>query len=526
MSSSDVDRALQNLLVEHDLLVDFPAAAKRETEAWVADLGLGDPALEDLEHLPFVTMDEVSSRDLDQALCLQPHEGGFIAWYAIADAAHFVKLPSALFAEALRRGATAYLPGRVVSMLPKALSEGVVSLNPKVRRRALVWRMHVDRQGVCVQTTLHRARIRSRAKLAYDGVQAWLDGEVEHPGIEPERVDDPEVLASLRCLPEFGHLRLAVAEEHGVVRYRRRELAVTRDGFRFVAYADDRNDVERFNEQLSLLCNVEGARLLHEARAPQGLLQPIYRVHEPPEPQLLDRLEHQLSSLCRLHQLDPDQWGWRAPSAQSLAAFLDGLPHDGDPGRVAHAVHRQAVLMNRAAAYRSAPGPHHGVGAPFYGRFSAPMREVVGVFLHQELEQMQSGIAPPNPAGFDSADAVRDAVIEAATRSRRLQRTLDREINRLALDQLFQESRDPMPATVMGVSKGRIHVQLDAPPIDAKVYFRHLQARHGPLQVDELGLAALQEDGTPWVIVGQRVQVVVLGPDGDTDRWALDLLRA
>ncbi len=511
---------IEALLHEHDLEDRFPEGAVREAAAHVAAPGLEDPALEDLERLAFCTIDETTSRDLDQALYVEAHGEGFVAWYAIADAGHYVPLGSALFAEALRRGATAYLPGRNVPMLPRSLSEGIVSLNPGEPRRAVVWRMEVGPDGRCVRTTLHRARIRSRAKLAYDGVQAWLDGS-------PPPCDDPEVLASLAQLPGFGRLRMRVAEERGVVRYRRRELSVTAgdDGLRFVAHADDRNDVERYNEQLSLLCNVEGARLLHTHASERGdLLQPIYRVHEPPEGDLVERLQAQLRAIRALHGLSPDAWHWAPTSDESLAEFLDGLPHDGREGRIAHAVHRQAVMMNRAAVYRAAPGPHHGVGAPVYGRFSAPMREVVGVFLHQELDELRTGHAQPIPPPFRSADAVRTAVIDAATRSRQRQRDLDRQINRRALDHLFEAAPVALRCTVMGVSRGRVHVQLDAPPIDAKVYFRHLAERHGPLTVAEHGVAALKEDGTPLVVIGQPARLRVLGRDGASDRWALDLL--
>lgn len=513
---------LAHLLAEHDLDEPFPARVLAETQRWVDAPGIDDPELTDLTGLPFCTIDEVESRDLDQALCIERAGDRLVAWYAIADAAHFVRLGSALFDEALRRGATAYLPGVVVPMLPEPLSEGVVSLNPHEPRRALVWRMEVDEAGTCVSCRIEPARIRSRAKLAYDSVQAWFDG-----GTPP--TDDARVLESLRQLPELGARRLAAGDERGVVRYRRRELSVGLDdrGLRFVAHGEDRNDVERFNEQLSLMCNVEGARAMARGEATKAgdVLQPIYRVHEPPEEQLLARMEAQLRALARLHELG-DDWVWAPGDSRSLAEFLDALPREGAPGRIAHAIHRQAVLMNRAAVYRAAPGPHHGVGAPLYGRFSAPMREIVGVFLHQELAELRAGAAVPVPPRFADAGALRDAVIDAAAASRSRQRVLDRQLNRIALDHLFEQASEPLAATVMGVSRGRVHVQLDAPPIDAKVYFRHAEAAQGRLRADDLGLAALRADGTPWVVVGDPVRLLVRGRDHASDRWDLELERA
>ncbi|MEN0060743.1 MAG: RNB domain-containing ribonuclease [Myxococcota bacterium] len=510
---------VEALITEHELRVDFGADVLAEADAHEASPGLDDPTLEDLTGLPFATIDEVTSRDLDQALYVEADAatGDFVAWYAIADAAHYVPVGSATFREALLRGATYYFPGRNVPMLPRTLSEGIVSLNPAVHRRALVWRMAVATDGHCTTTTLHRARIRSRAKLDYDGVQAWFDGQ------RPDPTDDPEVLASLRALAQFGECRLAVAETRGVVQIRRREVTVGLGdaGLRFVAQGDERNDVERFNEQLSLLCNIEGARRLEEAeqRLPE-LVQPIFRVHRPPNEDLLDRLAAQLKTLCAHHDLPVAQWVWSPDEGPSLAKFLDRLPVEQ---RVSQVVHRQVVMMNRAATFETEPGPHHGVGASRYGRFSAPMREVVGVFLHQELAEAARAKRSPLPANFATPEALQQAVIDAATTSRQRQRTIDRQLNRAALDQIFTDATTPLPATVMGVSRGRVHVQLDEPPIDAKVYFRHLSDRHGPLTADALGMAAHRADGTPLVVAGDSVQVRVLGRDAETDRWALDL---
>ncbi len=91
-------------------------AAMTEARLLATEPGIDDPALTDLTHLPFVTIDEESSRDLDQALCIQRAGADFVVWYAIADAAWFVRPGSALFQEALERGATLYLPGLVVPL--------------------------------------------------------------------------------------------------------------------------------------------------------------------------------------------------------------------------------------------------------------------------------------------------------------------------------------------------------------------------------------------------------------------------
>ncbi|MCG6919535.1 MAG: RNB domain-containing ribonuclease [Acidobacteria bacterium] len=85
------DPRLEQLIECHELAREYPAEVHAEAAAFVEAPGFDDPSLEDLELLPFVTIDDEDSRDLDQALCLARGDtGGFEVWYALADASHFV----------------------------------------------------------------------------------------------------------------------------------------------------------------------------------------------------------------------------------------------------------------------------------------------------------------------------------------------------------------------------------------------------------------------------------------------------
>lgn len=503
-----------------------PPAVMAEAARAVADPGTRDPALLDLGDLPFVTIDEVHSRDLDQALFIERRAGGYTVWYAIADPAWCVRPGTALFAEALRRGATYYLPGLVIPMLPRELSEGTVSLNPGVDRRALVFEVRLDGEGRVERTEIHRARVRSRVKTSYDAVQRYLDGD--GPGGELADVRG-RTAASLQLLAEVGRLRLALAEARNVVALRRTEISVSlagARGLRFVAVADPRNDVERYNEQISLLCNIEGARFLHRGDIDGDGVEPIYRVHQAPSNERLDELADQIDALIRIHRLDEDRWGWRRGRG-SLAAYLDALPVDGRYARLASSIHRQVMLTGGRSQFATAPGIHYGVGAEIYGRFTAPMREVVGIYEHQETWEKLSG-APAVQGG-----ALREQVVEAANRARQTQRELDREVNRRVLDQLFGDDlRQPLEGrprrrgTVLGISRSKVHVGLDDPPIDVKVYIYHLKRQLGDRVAQGRDRMTLRDpaNGQRLRVVGDAVAVRTLDRDEERDRWRLELL--
>ncbi|MCP4895364.1 MAG: RNB domain-containing ribonuclease, partial [bacterium] len=245
------------IVIQHGLDPLYPDAVHRETHELDIESMLSDPDLEDLDHLPFVTIDNRDSRDLDQALFIERNNRDYIVWYALADAAAFVRPGSALFEEALRRGSSFYLPGLTLPMLPRRLSEDWISLNENRCRRAFVFKMEIDSSGLCRNTRLHRARIRSRKKLSYPRVQrAWDDPGGSGFSRQPFQ-------ESLELLREVGRLRLAEAKSRHVVQYNRREVEVipADDELGFAIIRRQRLEVESCNEQISLLCNIEGARL-------------------------------------------------------------------------------------------------------------------------------------------------------------------------------------------------------------------------------------------------------------------------
>jgi len=166
------------------------------------------------------------------------------------------------------------------------------------------------------------------------------------------------------------------------------------------------------------------------------------------------------------------------------------------------------------------------VGADAYARFSAPMREIVGVFCHDELLERLAGEERPSNGAPDD-EVLRDRLVAAATRAKVRQRRLERAANRLVIDELLgtdmqapKKNRPRRLGTLMGLGRGKAHVRLDAPPIDLKVYVRHLHSDHGRLYIGQGGVR-LFAGKEPVLTVGERVEVAAAGRDHKTDRWRL-----
>ncbi len=505
-TANSAEAKLYQVAADRGLDPVFPRVVDEQVDALLKNTGIKDPQLTDMSDLPFVTIDGADSMDLDQAVFVETTSDGHVVHYALADASYYVSQGTPLHQEALRRGASYYLPGIMIPMLPRALSEGLVSLNANVERRSVVFSMTLDSEGRCSNTTIQPTKIRSRGKLSFGAVQAFYDGGAGFG----EQVDE-----NLRGLAEVGRRRMQLAEERGVVRYRRHEVSakLTSGGVRFTASSSVRRDVERFNEQLSLLCNIEGARYL--AKHGADFVEPIYRVHPSPSEEKMQAFEQMLVNLVETHTLKPSLWLWSSKQEKPLREYLDELPETGPEGRIAMAIHRQAVMANLRSTFQTDAAAHHGVGAEVYARFSAPMREMVGVFLHRELLEARAGHGHANRE-------LRSHVVAQANAAKTLQRTVRHEGNRLVLEQLFRDAKADqknLQGTLMGAQGSKAYVRLDEPPIDVKVYLK-LGSRQ--LTPTRSGIALLEDEQAVFRL-GDEVGVRVLHKDETRDRWVLEL---
>ncbi|GAA2465043.1 RNB domain-containing ribonuclease [Winogradskya humida] len=376
------------LRAELELPAEFPAAALREAEAAVS---LPLPAV-DRTDVPLVTVDPATSRDLDQAVHIARRDGGFRVRYAIADVASYVRPGGDLEVETWVRGQTIYLPDGKVPLHPAVLSEGAVSLLPDVDRAAVLWTIDLDATGAIVGVGVERARVRSRAKLDYEGLQRAVDAGTAD--------------AAVALLPEVGALLAARAAERGAVDLPlpEQEIEPDGDGWRLVLRAQ--LAVEGWNAQISLLTGMAAASLMLGGGV--GLL----RTMPGPRPEAVTTLRAAAGSLGV---------GW--PEGASVGAVVASVD-PGDPRGAAFL--DQAAELLRGAAYTAFDGvapeliSHGGVGAP-YAHVTAPLRRLADRYATEVCLALHEGRAVPQWARdalpkLPKAMAATDRVASAAAR--------------------------------------------------------------------------------------------------------------
>ena len=186
MTARESERALllrvaRQAMVEHGLEPDFPPAALAEAGA-LSGAAPRDGAERDLRALPWCSIDNDDSRDLDQLTVADAPAGkSTTIRVAVADVSATVARGSALDRHARTNTTSVYTPPRNFPMLPDRLSTDLTSLNSGEDRLAVVAEIAVGDDGVCQESKVYRAVVHNHAKLAYHAVGSWLQGDGPPP---------------------------------------------------------------------------------------------------------------------------------------------------------------------------------------------------------------------------------------------------------------------------------------------------------------------------------------------------------
>ncbi len=209
----DLGAIARRAMLTRGLEPDFPAEAMSQLSGVPGPARDADPAIRDLRGLLWCSIDNDSSRDLDQLTVAEPLPGGATKiLIAIADVDAIVKPGSPIDRHARANTSSVYTAAKIFPMLPERLSTDLTSLSEGEDRLAIAIKMAIAADGSVAGSDVYRALVRNRAKLAYRSVAAWLDGAAE----APERVERIGGLAdNLRLQDRTAQLMRSVRHLHG-----------------------------------------------------------------------------------------------------------------------------------------------------------------------------------------------------------------------------------------------------------------------------------------------------------------------
>ncbi|HLX36239.1 MAG TPA: RNB domain-containing ribonuclease, partial [Candidatus Binataceae bacterium] len=204
----------RNAMIDHGLLPEFSAAVTAELRGIAKPAGIA-ASMRDLRDLPWVSIDNDDSRDLDQLSVVTSEAGSVKVLVAIADVDAIVHQGSAIDGHARTNTTSVYTAAEIFSMLPEMLSTDLTSLGEDQDRVAIVIEMAVsDRDGSVGASDIYRAAVRNHAKLAYNSVAAWLEGTTAPPG---RLAQDAELQKQLRIQDRIAQAMKQLRHSHGAL---------------------------------------------------------------------------------------------------------------------------------------------------------------------------------------------------------------------------------------------------------------------------------------------------------------------
>jgi len=243
---------------------DFPPEALRQLDALKAHpASAAAPGVRDLRSMLWSSIDNDSSRDLDQAEVVERVSNGIRVLIAIADVDVDVPAGTPLDQHAAVQTTSVYAGVHTFPMLPEELSTGLTSLNQDADRLAIVTEMVVAHDGTIASGDVYPALIRNQAQLTYNGVGPWLEGTAAAP---PKVAANPALAAQLKLQDEAAELLAEERQRMGALNIDRTEPeAVISDGQVHSIGAHKRNRATDLIENFMVAANGVVARTLNGA---------------------------------------------------------------------------------------------------------------------------------------------------------------------------------------------------------------------------------------------------------------------
>ena len=453
-SSDEAKRCAKALLYAKDIRTRFPDKVRDEAKKFEgAEVSEKDcEGRMDLRALPIFTIDSAETKDIDDAISLtRTSDGGFELGVHIADVSNYVKPGTELDNEAFSRATSVYYADQVVPMLPKALSNGICSLNENELRLAFSCLMRLDKDGGLTDYRFVKSIIRSRVKGVYSEINALLAGTADAE-IKAKYADVIDQLPAMKEL--YGH-RARLRKERGCMDIESGEVKLILDenGRCIDVKKRTSGESESMIEEFMLLANQCAA---HFARVKQ--IPFVYRVHDVPDPERIQKLSTFISnygyymkalgrknSKVSTEEIHPKE-------IQKLLQKIEGTPEEP-------MIARLTLRSMKQAKYSTECTGHFGLACRYYCHFTSPIRRYPDLQIHRIIKEQLRGRLKA-----ERVEHYRDILPEVAKHSSEMERRADeaeRETDKLKkVEYMEQHIGEEYEGVISGVTGWGLYVEL------------------------------------------------------------------
>jgi len=328
----------------------------------------------DLRDLKMVTIDGEDAKDLDDAVSIEKlSNGNFKLGVHIADVTNYVKENNPLDKEALKRATSVYLIDRVVPMLPRKLSNGICSLNPKVDRLTLTCFMEIDNKGKVVDHEIVESVIKTNERMTYTDVTKILKDNDEDL---IKRYD--YLYEDFKNMEELCKILRAKRTKRGAIDFEIAEAKIILNelGKPIEIKPYDRGISNRMIEEFMLAANETVAEHMFETHLPF-----VYRIHENPNEEKLTKFKEFIYNLGYTVQWTEEI------SPKSFQGVLEKVKGKNEETVVS------TLLLRSMMQARYAPEctGHFGLAAQYYCHFTSPIRRYPDLQIHRIIKEFLHG---------------------------------------------------------------------------------------------------------------------------------------
>ena len=447
-SEFDLFAAARQEMIDEGFQPDFPPEVARQLDALKARAASGtDAGVRDLRPLLWSSIDNDTSRDLDQAEAAERVSAGIRVLIAIADVDSDVPAGSPIDKHAAAQTTSVYTGIRTFSMLPEQLSTDLTSLNQDADRLAVVVDMVVAPDGSITSGGIYRALVRNRAQLTYNGVGPWLEGSSAAP---PKVAASADLAAQLKLQDEAARILFEERLRLGALNIDRVEAeAIIADGRVQGIDTRKKNRASELIENFMVAANGVMARTLTNAG-----VSSIRRVVRTPE-----RWQRIVELAARYGDKLPPE-----PDSGALNLFLQKR-------KTADAVHYADVslavikLMGPGEYVLSRPGDkdqaHFALASHDYTHSTAPNRRFADTVTQRLIKSVLS--SQPPPYSDQQLDSIAQNCTLKEDAARKVERVMNKRIAAVALQHRIGET---FAAVVTGVTPKGVFVRVLSPPAE------------------------------------------------------------
>ena len=441
----------QRAMVARGLQPDFSPAALAQAEAITSAATDTTPSIRDLRGRLWCSIDNDESRDLDQLSVAEPMPDGAVKIFiAVADVDALVREGSAIDGHARANTTSVYTAAEVFPMLPEKLSTDLTSLGEGRARLALVIQMVVAPDGTVAESDVYRAAVLNRAKLAYNGVGAWLEGTAPAP---PRLAAVPGLDEQLRIQDRVAQAMKRLRHQHGALTLATLETRAVFDGDTLADLRpDEKNRAKELIEDFMIAANGVTAKYLEGRGFPS--LRRVLRA-----PERWGRIRDLAAGLGG--HLPPE------PNAPALEEFL-AQRREADPARFPDLSLSVVKLLGSGEYVVERPGQsldgHFGLAVRNYTHSTAPNRRFPDLVTGRLLKAAMT--AGPVPYSADELNGLARHCTEQEDNAARVERQVQKSAAALLLASRIGERFD---AIVTGASEKGTWVRILHPTVEGKV---------------------------------------------------------